>query len=90
MTSGLVGDRFTMVCTLVLAVEMHGKRVVQYFSNYHGNGSFALQLPPSKPPPGICSDMSGTSAHTIRHDDRVSRSRDVKHPSWGPSPTDLT
>ena len=34
--------------------------------------------------------LLGTSAHTIRHDDRVSRSLDVMHPSWGPSPTDLT
>ena len=39
-----------MVCTLVLALEMHGKRVVTRFLNYLGNSSFALQLPPSKPP----------------------------------------
>ena len=39
-----------MVCTLVLAVEMHGKKVVKKLK-YHGNSSFALQLPASEPPP---------------------------------------
>ena len=53
MSSGLVRYYFAMVYTLVLAVEMHCKRVVKYFSNYHGNSSFALPLPPSKPPPVI-------------------------------------
>jgi len=48
-----------MVCTLVLALGMHGKRVVTRFLNYLGNSSFALQLPPSKPPPGIRSDYNG-------------------------------
>ena len=59
MSSGLVGDSFTLVCALVLAAEMHGKRVVIHFSKYHGNSSFTLQLPPSKPPPVICSEQSG-------------------------------
>ena len=45
-----------MVRTLVPALEKHGKRVVTRFLNYLGNSSFALQLPPSKPPPVICSD----------------------------------
>ncbi len=47
-----------MVCTLVLAVGMHGKRVVKRFLNYnyHMVIAVALLLPPCKPPPpGICS-----------------------------------
>ena len=55
MSSGLVTYCLTMVYSLVLVVEMHGKRVVKYISNHHGISSFALQLPPSKPPPVICS-----------------------------------
>ncbi len=39
-----------MVCTLVPALEKHGKRVVTRFLNYLGNSCFALQLPPSEPP----------------------------------------
>ena len=39
-----------MVCTLVLAVEMHGKKVVKNLK-YHGNSRFALQLPADEPPP---------------------------------------
>ena len=57
MSSGLVSYCLTMVYSLVLAVEMHGKRVVKYISNHHGISSFALQLPPSKPPAVICSDQ---------------------------------
>lgn len=43
-----------MVYTLVLAVEMHGTRVVKPFSDYHGNSSFA---PPRAPPLGVCSQQ---------------------------------
>ncbi len=56
---------------LVLAVGMHGKRLVNYFSDYHGNSSFALQLPPSKPPPVICSENESCACNhavsMVRH-----------------------
>ena len=48
MLPGLEGYCMTMVCTLVLAVGMHGKWLVTRFSDYHGNSSFALQVPPTR------------------------------------------
>jgi len=46
----MVCTRFTLVNTLVLTVELHGKRMVMYYYFYHGIIHFALQLLHGKPP----------------------------------------
>ncbi len=50
----MVCTRFTLVNTLVLTVELHGKRMVMYYYFYHGISHFALQLLHGKPPLVIC------------------------------------
>ncbi len=46
----MVCTRFTLVNTLVLTVELHGKRMVMYYYFHHGIIHFALQLLHGKPP----------------------------------------
>ncbi len=58
----MVCTRFTLVNTLVLTVELHGKRMVMYYYFYHGIIHFALQLLHGKPPPVICSGILFTSS----------------------------